>query len=320
MTPSMKNILKTSCCLILASILCQCSSEAPPRAGTVKMVDPLAQKYLAQAKQEEANNRLKKAIKRYDDIVDDCPMSVEAPYALFRMAQLREQLNDPQDAFDHYQRLIERYPDSSYYTQALKRQRELAFGAATGKLKNKVFWTFDVSMDPAIVTKWLNNVCDNAPFSSTAPEAKKILGDYLARRDRKDEAIETYQSIVDNYPNSPLAPAAQLSVAELYSNSKMVGDLSYSNISKAQESYEEFLQRYPNSSMAPKARQGLAQVRQHMVQRKLEIGEYYMNRMKDTNAAIFYFQEVVAAEKTNPQAAKKARAYLVKLKAPVKAA
>lgn len=312
-------VIKAACCVLGCLLLTQCISDAPPRAGTLRQVDPLAKKYLAQAQQEEKNNRPKKAIKRYDDIVDDCPLSVEAPYALYRMGQLREQLGDPMDAFDHYQRLIERYPDSAYYKPALTRQKDMAFAAATGKMRNKVFGLFNVSMDPSVVTKWLNNVCDNAPYSSYAPEAKKILGDYLSRRDQIPDAIAAYQSIVDNYGNSSFAPGAQLRVAELYSNSRMTGDLSFSNIAKAQEAYEEFLQRYPNSSQAPKARQGLAQVRQYMVQRKLEIGEYYMNRMKDTSAAIFCFREVVAAEKTNPKAAAKAREYLRKLNTSVKA-
>lgn len=320
MNPFINRAVKTACAVLGALILTQCMSDAPPRAGTLRQVDPLAQKYLAQARQEEKNNRPKKAIKRYDDIVDDCPLSVEAPYALFRMGQLREQLGDPMDAFDHYQFLIERYPDSAYYKPALTRQKEMAFAAATGNMKNKVFGLFNVSMDPSVVTKWLNHITDNAPYSNDAPEAKKILGDYHAKRDQIPEAIAAYQSVVDNYGNSPFAPGAQLRVAELYADSPMTGGLSFSNIARAQEAYEEFLQRYPNSSQAPKARQSLARVRQHMVQRKLEIGEYYLNRMKDTSAAIFCFREVVAAEKTNPKAAVKAREYLRKLNVSVKAA
>lgn len=268
---------------------------------------------MAEAKKMEEQNRLKKAIGKYDDIVEDCPLSVEAPYALLRMGQLREQLNDPQDAFDHYQWLIERYPDSSYYKQALQRQKEMAFAAATGKLTNKVLWLYKVNMDSSVVIKWLNSVCDNAPFSSSAPEAKKVLGDYLLQRDRKDEAIEAYQSIVDNYPHSPFAPEAQLKVAEVYAQSRMTGDLSFSNILKAQEAYEEFILRYPGHSQISRARTGLAGVRQYMVQRKLEVGEYYMFRMKDRDAAMFSFQEVIAGEKANPEAAAKAREYLKQL-------
>ncbi len=283
-------------------------------AGTIRQVDPVAQRYMAEARQEESRNNLKKAVKRYEKITDKHPLAVEAPYARFRTGQLREQLGDPIDAFDEYQKLIELYPDSPYYSEALKRQRELAFGAATGTVKNKVFWTFNVSMDSSIVTQWLNHVCDNAPFSSTAPEAKKILGDYLSKREHTAEAIAAYQSIGDNYPNSSLAPGALIRVAELYMGAREGGDQSYSNLAKAQETYEDFLQRYPHSSLAPQARQGLKTVRGLIVQNKLENGEYYMNRMKDHHAAIFCFEEVVAAEKENPQAAAKARQYLTKLK------
>lgn len=310
----MKTIFNILFCLCLAGALTRCVTDAPPEAGTIRQVYPQAQKYLAEAKKEEDNKRYKKAIKNYKKIAENYPLAVEAPYARFRKAQLHEALNDPFDAFDEYQKLIEKYPDSSYYTQALVRQKEMAFSAAGGQLKNKLFWTFDVSMDPTLVVKWLNNVCDNAPFSETAPQAKKILGDYLLKRNRLPEAIEAYQSLVDNYPNSSLAPEAQLKVAEIYANDRTTGARSYTNITRAQEAYEEFLLRFPGHSLVSKARKGLAEVRSNMVDRKLEIGEFYMNRMKDYSAALFCFEEVVAESKTNSAAAAKAQKYIEDLK------
>lgn len=75
---------------------------------------------------------------------------------------------------------------------------------------------FDVRMDPTNVTEWLKHVRDNAPYAPTAPQAMNVLGNYLAARGRMKEAIEAYQNLVDNYPNSPLAPTAQLQIATLY--------------------------------------------------------------------------------------------------------
>ena len=95
----------------------------------------------------------------------------------------------------------------------MSRQKEMAFGAASGALTNRVLWMFDVRMDPTNVTEWLKHVRDNAPYAPTAPQAMNVLGNYLAARGRMKEAIEAYQNLVDNYPNSPLAPTAQLQIA-----------------------------------------------------------------------------------------------------------
>lgn len=121
-------------------------------------------------------------IKKYRRVVEKHPLSREAPQARFRMAELYEARKEPADAFDQYQKLIDRHPDSPLYRQAMARQKEMAFGAASGALTNRVLWMFDVRMDPTNVTEWLKHVRDNAPYAPTAPQAMNVLGNYLAAR------------------------------------------------------------------------------------------------------------------------------------------
>ncbi|MEG0427469.1 MAG: tetratricopeptide repeat protein [Akkermansia sp.] len=295
-------------CVMGSMILSQCSSDAPPKAGTVRLVDPKARGLMAKAQEKEKAGKIGKAIKRYETLVEECPLSLEAPQAQFRIAELHEQLQSPLDAFDAYQKFIERYPNSSRYKQALLKQKDIAYGAATGKLTNKVLWMFEVRMDSSNVIKWLNSVCDNAPFAPSAPESLSILGKYLIERDRVDEAITCYQKLVDNYPTSAFAPLAQLEIADLYRNEQTGGSRNHANIMRAQEAYEDYLQRYTQHS--GQAKKGLSDVRRLIIQQKLETGEYYLNRMKDRDAAIFSFEEVIHHAETNPEAATKARAYL----------
>ncbi|MEF2893581.1 MAG: tetratricopeptide repeat protein, partial [Akkermansia sp.] len=197
-------------------VLCQCSSEAPPPPGTVRMVDQKAISLMQEARGKEEKNDLSGAIKKYKRVVEKHPLSREAPQARFRMAELYEARKDPAEAFDQYQKLIDRHPDSPLYAKAMERQKEMAFGAASGALTNRVLWMFDVRMDPRNVTEWLNHVRDNAPYAPSAPQAMNVLGNYLATRGRMKEAIEAYQNLVDNHPDSPLAPTAQLQIATLY--------------------------------------------------------------------------------------------------------
>ena len=157
-------------------VLCQCSSEAPPPPGTVRMVDQQAIALMQEARAKEAKNDLSGAIKKYRRVVEKHPLSREAPQARFRMAELYEARKEPADAFDQYQKLIDRHPDSPLYKQAMARQKEMAFGAASGALTNRVLWMFDVRMDPKNVTEWLNHVRDNAPYAPTAPQAMNVLG------------------------------------------------------------------------------------------------------------------------------------------------
>lgn len=293
--------------------LCQCSSDRPPRAGTVRLVDPKAQALMNEAREYEQQGKTSKAIKRYRKLVEEHPVAVESPTAQFRIAQLELGQKEYIDAFDAYQRFIERYPDSALYKNALLEQKRIAFDAARGKLTNKVLWSFDVPMDSTNVVKWLNSVCDNAPFAASAPESLSILGDYLVKRDRFDEAIVAYQKIADNYPNSPFAPVAQIAVADLYRGAQTKGSRNHVNVMRAQEAYEDYLQRYPGGASAKQAKAGLNDIRRLMVEKKLETAEYYLNRMRDKDAAIFSYQEVASEGKDNPEAAAKARLKLKEL-------
>lgn len=293
-----------------ALFLFQCSSEAPPPPGTVRMVDRQAVDLMQAARAEESENDLAGAIKKYKRVVEKHPLSKESPQARFRMAELYEARKDPSEAFDQYQKLIDRHPDSPLYKRAMARQKEMAFGAASGALTNRVLWMFDVRMDPKNVTEWLNHVYDNAPYASTAPQALNVLGNYLAERGRMKEAIEVYQKLVDKHPASPLAPTAQLRIATLYRQAAADGDRNHVNVARAQEAYEDYLQRYPNSSRAGAVRSDLAAMKRELVAQQLEVAEYYLTKMKDTDAAIFCYQEVVSQARINPEAAAKAKARL----------
>ena len=275
-----------------ALALCQCSSEAPPPPGTVRMVDQQAIALMQEARAKEAKNDLSGAIKKYRRVVEKHPLSREAPQARFRMAELYEARKEPAEAFDQYQKLIDRHPDSPLYRQAMSRQKEMAFGAASGALTNRVLWMFDVRMDPTNVTEWLKHVRDNAPYAPTAPQAMNVLGNYLAARGRMKEAIEAYQNLVDNYPNSPLAPTAQLQIATLYRQAAADGDRNHVNVARAD----------------------LAAMKRELVAQQLEVAEYYLTKMKDTDAAIFCYQEVVSRGSINPAAAARAKARLKELR------
>lgn len=110
-------------------VLCQCSSEAPPPPGTVRMVDQQGHRPDAGSQGEGSEKR---PVRRHQEIQargGKAPLSKEAPQARFRMAELYEARKEPADAFDQYQKLIDRHPDSPLYKQAMERQKEMAFGA-----------------------------------------------------------------------------------------------------------------------------------------------------------------------------------------------
>lgn len=55
-------------------------------------------------------------------------------------------------------------------------------------------------------------------------------------------------------------------------------------------------------------------MKRELVAQQLEVAEYYLTKMKDTDAAIFCYQEVVSRGSINPAAAARAKARLKELR------
>ena len=64
-------------------------------------------------------------------------------------------------------------------------------------------------------------------------------------------AVDNYQKLVDEYPNSKNAPEALFQMASLYQN-KMLKNLSdYESLDKAAKIYKEIYDKYPKNEKAP---------------------------------------------------------------------
>lgn len=279
---------------LLAALLCagltQCSKDAPLAAGTMKANDPEATALFQKAKSERAAGSSRSARKALEELVEMHPLAEEAPEAYLTLGDLWWEMQEPVDSFEAYDKLINMYPGSPLYGTALKRQQDLAFGAADGNVTYKLFWAFDTPVDTSKVVEMLNKVRDNAPYSKAAPQALLKVGEVFERAKAQDPAIAAYHKLIDTYANSKEAPLAQFGVGRILLSRMEDGNRNKSNLKAAQESFEDFLQKYPNHSLAPKAKENLANVRWRLASLNLDIGRFYL-KSNDVPSAVYYFQE-----------------------------
>lgn len=278
----------------LAALLCvgltQCSKEAPLAAGTMQANDPQATALFQKAKADKESGSPRSARKALEELVEMHPLAVEAPEALLTIGDIWWETQEPVDAFEAYEKLITQYPGSPLYATALKRQQDMAFGAADGKVTYKLFWMFDSPVDTSKVVEMLNKVRDNAPYSKTAPEALLKVGEVFERSNVEDQSIAAYHKLVDTYPESKEAPLAQFGVGRILLSRMEDGNRNKSNLKAAQEAFEDFLQRYPNHELKAKAKESLSNVRWRLASLNLDIGRFYL-KSGDTASAVYYFQE-----------------------------
>src|SRR5437879_6130048 len=103
------------------------------------------------------------------------------------------------------------------------------------------------------------------PRAAQVPSAIKNVADLYRRMGEQfepkyfDSAIENYQFLIRDYPESKYREEALLAIAEIRKNNLSQPDL-------AQKNYEDFLQQYPHSSFAPQARKAMAQIQSDKIQ------------------------------------------------------
>lgn len=313
-TDVMRPVSLLCLCVAAALVLPSCEDfDGPPPAGSVRASDPVADALLADAANAKT---LGKSISKLKEIVRYHELAPCAPLARYRLAQAYEQQKDYREAFKTYSKLIDAYPQSPLYTEALNRQLTMAMNAANGSLKTPVLWgAWQTDMEATVVIEWLRTIILKAPYNDMAATASSILAKYLVDIEKFDDARLEYRRIVENYPDSKYAPESQLMLAQLWANDHTRGDNNLVNLTNAREAYEEFTLRFPNHKDAGKALSQASDVKRLLVQQELEVGRFYLERSHEYTSAIFCFEDVIRQKKDNPEAAATAQTLLQQARA-----
>ncbi len=314
----MKSFHLLTLAALATSLLSMCESfndDALPISSSHYNEDA-AERIMQDGMNHMSASEFSRARDRFEKIIHEYPLTETAAKARFYIAQCYEREDEVRDAFKEYDKLILNHPNSTLYSQAIARQRALAHGAATGKIKGTVFWgAWTPPMDSSVIVEWLETVIRNAPFSDSAAESTLVLGNYHLKRENTEKALATYTKLVNEYPTSSHAAAAQMKVGILWMQSASRGDRNLVNLNKAQEAFEEYSLLFPDHKDAPKAAKLAAKTKQLMVDEQLKVARYYLERSKEYRSAVFALEDIIRQADINPKAAAEARKLLPQAKA-----
>ena len=285
----------------LAVLLASCGDDAdlPPLVGNSAPNNERAEALFGEAQSAEGAGKRDKAIKLYDTIGDEMPLSKRAPEARFRQGELLEQAGQVPKAFDAYQELISRYNNSGLYEKAINRQASMAQSAADGQVKTS-FLGLKASISNDRITAMLEKVRDNAPRSPQASKAQFTIGELWESEGNSNgsgKAISAYRKLVIDYPDSREAPEGQFRIGKILLDEARRGNQDQANLDRARESLQDYLRQYPGHSKNGEARQLLSNLGGEDLQRSFNVAEFY-ERKGDTGSARFYYEEVVRKTKS----------------------
>lgn len=278
--------------LSMSGLFVSCASDdVIPLAGTNAAGEGQGANLFGEAKALDEQGKRKKAIKAYRKAADRYPLSPSAPEARFRQAELLKEQGDVLKSFDVYQKFLTSYQGSGLYSRALESQARMAQGAADGEVK-KSFAGLKTRLDIDKVAEMLGKVRDNAPRSETSAKAQFTMAELYQGRNKPKLAIEAYQKLVRDQPESRYAAEALFRVGVVRMEQAESGNQNRATLDLAQEAFQDYLLQYPGHAKNAEAKRLLRSLQGKELSKSLEIAQFY-DKAGQYESAKVYYREVI---------------------------
>lgn len=239
------------------------------------------------------------AVAKFRTIVNRYRETSVAPKAQFRIAQLYERNRENERAFENYQILIDHFPASDLFTEAVKAELRIAnrvMDAYALRERKGRDHTPEPLKDPEKASRMLRIILENGPHTDWAPDTHYRLAIALEKEGWPRTAAEEHEAIVENYPTHHRADDAAFQAA--YINYKLCVEKGAESRyrTRAQLAFQYFLQVYPGSEKIPRARHLLRELDSLEFNDLVSAGKFY-EANGDLRAALIYYED---AEKRFP--------------------
>ena len=269
-------------------------SEGPQKSQPIEspfLLQGSAPELLSNADSLSDSGDKDKAITVYRFVARHYPKSGEAPKAQFRLARELNQRGDSESAFKEYQNLLQKYPQTPDFEQAVSDQIDIANAFLKGRKVKFLGIPLMSSMEKA--EEMYTAILKSAPYSKHAPVTQFNLALAMEKGGKAQEAIAAYQKLIDKYPDSPAAAAAQYQVGYVYQRLGMEGkSQDLSALKESQNNYQDFLIQYPNNEKTQQAGENMKKMISRESADTLRIARFY-DFNKDFKAASIYYNDVI---------------------------
>ncbi len=249
-----------------------------------------AQELNAKAEAAAKEGNLKTAVKIYSKILKRYRRDVLAPEASFRIGELQEQRHDYLRSAGAYRYLVENYPQSPHFDEAIEGQFRIGEMFLGGKKRKILGVPVSNMLDAAV--EIFASVVRTAPYGKYTARAQFDIGLVREKQGLADAAITAYQAVIDKFPNEPVAADAQYQIAYLWYAAARAGAKDPNAVTKATTGFQDFLFRYPHSEKAPQARENLSRLENKATSDSFGIAKFYDKR-GNYRAAVIYYNDVI---------------------------
>jgi outer membrane protein assembly factor BamD len=260
-----------------------------------------AEELFHRAQTAENQGNLKKAIKLYTALVRKHPRDALAAGSIFRTGELQEKIHNSMGAVQSFRLLMERYPSSPHFDEAVEGLFRIGEAYLQGKKVKLLGIPVGVSLDRAV--EIFAAVIRSAPYGKYTARAQFDIGLARERQHMNDSALEAYQAVVDKFPNQPVAADAQYQIGYIWMMTARAGTRDLAATKNARTAFSDFLFRYPNSEKAAQAQLNLKMLENRQTASAFDVARFY-DKQKRYRAAVIYYNEVIREEPNSPESDK----------------
>lgn len=233
-----------------------------------------------------------KALKLYATVAKKFPNSVYAAEALFRTGLIYQKQQKYYKAFETFQAMSARYPNSEKFNQVIGEEYRIASDLAAGK-RPRLFWGIPGFRNRERAIQYFETIVQTAPYSDYSPLALMNAARGYKQINEVEAAIDALDRMINTYPRNVLTPDAYLKIAETHAS--LVDGPLYDQASTkdAITYYEDYMILFPGDSGMANAEKGLDKMKTILARSKLVIADYYYKYRKNYKAAKVLYNEAI---------------------------
>jgi outer membrane protein assembly factor BamD len=268
----------------------------------------------ARLAEDDGSNR--SAIRTYQAVAKKYPNSIYAPEALYRSALLRLKGQDYAKAFEDFQSVLSRYPNTRRFNEIVGEQYRIASAMLDGA-RGRMLWGLlpgFTQRDKAL--EFFENILSNAPYSDYAPLSLMNIARGHQKLGNTESAIDALDRMINSYGQSLLAPDAYLKLAQTHA-SLVDGPFYDQGATKESITYfTDFMLLFPGDGNVGVAEKGLDGMKTMLAESKIRMADFYFYKRSNYKAARVFYNEAITAYPESAVATKaKARLAEVEAKA-----
>jgi outer membrane protein assembly factor BamD (BamD/ComL family) len=254
-----------------------------PRTDADRVADLLstARRLVAEGDAAAALTRLETIARRYRS----APGADEAALLAGQLLLANRELSD---AFDEFQRVVDRHAASPLFTKAIEGQTEaarLALDAHRTALRRGDRPGPEIP-DRDTIGVMFRQIVKNGRFTEAAPAQQYALAVALDQLALPDEATAELERFMRDYPDHPLADDAAFQIANIRYHQCSRSNRESGFLESALLGFETFLALHPESERGPEARARIALLQGWQRDKLLEAARHYERTGKREAAAM----------------------------------